>query len=61
MLTSGALGVIVGNYSPELEALRGEPGVYFATAEHADGILDGIEHFGFVDGAESAGEDTEEA
>ncbi len=60
MLTSGAFGVIVGNYSPELEALRGEPGVYFATAKYADGILEGIEHFGFVDGSESAGDDIDE-
>ena len=57
MLTSGAFGVIVGNYSPELEDLRGHQGVYFAGAENADGILEGIEHFGFVEGVGPAGEE----
>jgi sucrose-phosphate synthase len=49
MLTSGACGVVVGNHSPELAKLRGRPGVYFAEADNARGILEGIAHFGFVD------------
>lgn len=57
MLTSGALGVVVGNYSPELEGLRGRPKVYFATAEHADGILEGIEHFDLTKGVEPEPDD----
>jgi sucrose-phosphate synthase len=60
MLTSGAFGVVVGNYSPELEGLRGHEGVYFASADHADGVLEGIEHFGFVDGIGPAGDETDE-
>lgn len=49
MLTAGARGVVVGNHSPELRTLRGQEGVYFADGSFADGILEGLEHFGFVD------------
>jgi sucrose-phosphate synthase len=48
MLTAGAAGVVVGNHSPELERLRGRERIYFADADHAAGILEGIEHFGFM-------------
>ena len=41
--------VVVGNFSSELRALRGHNGIYFATADHARGILEGIDHFGFLD------------
>jgi sucrose-phosphate synthase len=58
MLTSGALGVVVGNYSPELEGLRGRPGIYFASADFAEGVLEGIDHFGLVNGAEAASGET---
>ena len=49
MLTAGALGVVVGNHSPELAPLRNRSGIYFATEEHAAGVLEGIEHHGFYD------------
>lgn len=49
MLTGHTLGVVVGNYSPELEKLRGRPRIYFAEKEHAWGILEGIEHYRFFD------------
>jgi sucrose-phosphate synthase len=52
MLTAGARGVVVGNYSPELEKLRSKPDVYFAEGTNARGILEGIEHFGFTDAIE---------
>ena len=48
MLTGDALGVVVGNYSIELEKLRGKPRIYFAKAHYAKGILEGIAHFGFL-------------
>jgi sucrose-phosphate synthase len=48
MLRGNTLGVVVGNYSPELEPLRGEPRIYFATGKHAWGILEGIEHYDFL-------------
>ena len=43
-----ALAVVVGNYSPELEVLRGWDRVYFADGEYADGILEGIRHYNFL-------------
>jgi sucrose-phosphate synthase len=48
MLRGTTLGVVVGNYSPELEALRGRPRIYFAKAHYAAGILEGMEHYGFL-------------
>jgi len=48
MLKGGTLGVVVGNYSPELEKLRRMPRIYFAEAHHARGILEGIEYYDFL-------------
>jgi sucrose-phosphate synthase len=49
MLKGRTLGVVVGNYSPELEKLRKWPRIYFAQATHARGILEGIEYYKFLD------------
>ncbi|MGZ0710160.1 HAD-IIB family hydrolase [Coraliomargarita sp. W4R53] len=49
MLAGSTLGVVVGNYSPELEKLRKYPRVYFAEQEHAAGIMEGIEYYNFLD------------
>jgi sucrose-phosphate synthase len=49
MLAGNTLGVVVGNYSPELEKLRKYPRVYFADAHHAAGILEGIQYYNFLD------------
>lgn len=51
MFRIGAKGVVVGNHARELEALRGTPNVYFAEADYADGIVEGMRHFGFLDTA----------
>jgi sucrose-phosphate synthase len=48
MLSGNTLGVVVSNYSPELERLRGRPRIYFADADHAWGILEGIDHYDFL-------------
>lgn len=48
MLTGNTLGVVVGNHSPELEHLRGQPRIYFAEAEYAQGIIEGIAHYDFL-------------
>lgn len=48
MLSGNTLGVVVGNYSPELEKLRKYPRVYFAEAHHAAGILEGLEYYQFL-------------
>lgn len=49
MLAGNTLGVVVGNYSIELEKLRKYPRVYFANAYHAAGILEGIDHYNFLE------------
>lgn len=48
MLRGDTLGVVVGNYSPELRHLRGEPQIYFATGHYARGVLEGLEHYTFL-------------
>ena len=47
MLSGDVLGVVVGNYSSELERLRGKPRIYFAKDTYANGIIEGIEHYQF--------------
>ncbi len=49
MLSGNTLGVVVGNYSPELEHLRNRPRIYFAKAGYARGIIEGMEHYRFLD------------
>ncbi len=49
MLSGNTLGVVVGNYSPELEKLKKYPRVYFAQAHHAGGIIEGIEYYNFLE------------
>lgn len=48
MLLGRTLGVVVGNYSPELNRLRKRPRVYFAEGKHARGILEGIHYYQFL-------------
>jgi sucrose-phosphate synthase len=48
MLNGNTLGVVVGNYSKELTKLRGKHAIYFAEKTYADGILEGMEHYGFL-------------
>ncbi|MCB1154185.1 HAD family hydrolase, partial [bacterium] len=47
MLKTAMFGVVVGNYSRELEKLRGQPNIYFAEKPYAFGILEGAEQFDF--------------
>jgi sucrose-phosphate synthase len=70
MLKGGTLGVVVGNYSPELEKLRRLPRIYFANGHHARGVLEGIEYYDFLNHiripndrveADSSKEDTNES
>ncbi|MGB7327014.1 MAG: HAD family hydrolase [Rubripirellula sp.] len=49
MLTGRTLGVVVGNYSPELERLRTKPRVYFADGHHARGVIEGIKYYNFLE------------
>jgi len=48
LLRGDTLGVVVGNYSPELEHLRGHPRIHFADGAHAWGILEGLDHYRFL-------------
>lgn len=48
MLLGRTLGVVVGNYSKELERLKRRPRIYFAEGCHARGILEGIEYYQFL-------------
>lgn len=59
MLSGNTLGVVVSNYSPELEELRSRPRIYFAKTGYARGILEGMEHYNFLD-TESVPGDQEE-
>ncbi|TWU33680.1 HAD-IIB family hydrolase [Novipirellula artificiosorum] len=49
MLLGRTLGVVVGNYSPELDRLRNHPRIYFAEQPHARGIIEGINYYHFLD------------
>ena len=49
MLLGRTLGVVVGNYSPELERLRNRPRIYFAKGHHARGVIEGIQYYNFLD------------
>ena len=40
--------IVVGNGWNELARLRSRPNVYFATAKHAAGVLEGLRAFGFL-------------
>ncbi|MBK7630484.1 MAG: HAD-IIB family hydrolase [Ignavibacteriales bacterium] len=48
MLKGDLLGVVVANYSPELEALKGSRRIYFSDKRFAAGISDGINHYNFM-------------
>lgn len=48
MLKGDLLGVVVANYSSELESLKGQSRIYFANREYAGGIIEGINHYHFL-------------
>ena len=47
MLSGNTLGVVVGNYSPELKKLHGYPQIYFAQGHYAWGILEALDRYDF--------------
>ncbi|TNF47173.1 HAD-IIB family hydrolase [bacterium] len=53
MLRGDPRAVVVGNYSAELETLRGRKNVYFAEGHGAAGILEAIEHYRFLERIDS--------
>jgi len=48
MLRGEPLGVVVGNYSRELEVLKGIRNIFFAKEPGVGGILEGVEHYQFI-------------
>jgi len=48
MLKGDLLGVVVANYSSELESLKGQNRIYFAKRKYAGGIVDGIDYYHFL-------------
>ena len=49
MLRGEPLGVVVGNYSHELDAIKKSRNIYFARRSCAAGILEGIERYRFIE------------
>jgi sucrose-phosphate synthase len=47
MLRGEQMGVVVGNYSPELEDLKGVNKIYFAKESGPGGIIEGIRRYNF--------------
>jgi sucrose-phosphate synthase len=55
MLRGEPKAVVVGNHRPELAALKGLRHVYFAKRNCAGGILEGLDHYRFIDHARGEG------
>jgi sucrose-phosphate synthase len=52
MLRGEPMAVVVGNYSSEISSLKGARRVYFAKAECAGGIIEGMEKYRFLEKAD---------
>ncbi len=48
MLKGELLGVVVANYSKELDLLKGSKRIHFSEREYAGGIIDGINYYEFL-------------
>ena len=53
MLRGEPLAAVVGNYSPELEKLKGRKNIYFAKQKYAGGILEAIDRYNFIETAKN--------
>jgi sucrose-phosphate synthase len=51
MLRGEPLAIVVANYSHELKKLKGSRNVYFADQPCAGGIIEGLQHYNFIDGS----------
>ena len=54
MLRGEPCAVVVGNYSHELEALKGGRNVLFAKSPCAGGIIEGLQHYRFIETSKGA-------
>jgi len=48
MLGGEPLGVVVCNYSEELEKLKHGKDIYFAKQKYAGGIVEAVKHYNFI-------------
>lgn len=48
MLAGDTLAVVVANHSEELAKLEGREKIYFSKETYADGLLDGLAHYGLI-------------
>jgi len=55
MLRGEPLGIVVGNYSHELERIKKSRNIYFAKRPCASGILEGIQHYRFIEKTQPRG------
>jgi len=46
MLVGDTRAIVVGNHSPELAVLRDQQHIYFAQGHYAEGIIEGLNHYG---------------
>jgi sucrose-phosphate synthase len=53
MLRGEPKAVVVGNFSPELDSLRGLRNIYFAKQKYVGGILEAIERYKFIEKAQT--------
>ncbi len=51
MIKGDPCAVVVGNYSPELDHLRSAKKIYFSRASYAGGVLEGLDHYKFIETA----------
>ncbi len=49
MLRGEPHGVVVGNFSKEMDVLRGKRRVYFSPRKYAGGVIDGMSHYKFLE------------
>jgi sucrose-phosphate synthase len=57
MLQGDTLAVVVSNHSNELLKLKNKPRIYFSENSYANGILEGLEYYGFLDDINSHEQD----
>jgi sucrose-phosphate synthase len=55
MLRGEPCAVVVGNYSHELDALKGSHKIFFAESPCAGGIIEGLQHYRFVEVSKNSG------
>jgi sucrose-phosphate synthase len=49
MLVGQTCGIVVANHTEELDTLQKSERVYFANADSAGGIIEGLQHYGFLE------------